>query len=177
MDSDELKFLLVDAQSGNKNSYKKFYDKVLPIIIYIVNAKVFNPDDRNDVVQDALLGIHKSLQSFDSSRDPLPWVKTITNYKIIDYIRKISKKNEHETLTPEGDVTIYGLSANSSIEDLRILGRLPESLRKPLMLAKLEGYSTTEIAGMMNIKENAVRTRISRAMKKLKKLLESDEEI
>ncbi len=55
------------------------------------------------------------------------------------------------------------------------VARLPEKLRTPVHLYYAEGYSTEEIAGLLDIPVATVRTRLHRARRKLKDLLEGDD--
>ena len=55
------------------------------------------------------------------------------------------------------------------------VARLPEKLRIPIHLYYAEGYSTEEIAGLLDIPAATVRTRLRRARKRLKDMLEGDD--
>ena len=55
------------------------------------------------------------------------------------------------------------------------VARLPEKLRVPLHLYYAEGYSTEEIAGLLDIPAATVRTRLRRARNKLHDLLGGDD--
>lgn len=54
------------------------------------------------------------------------------------------------------------------------LTRLPLEYREPLLLQVLWGYSCREIAALLEIKEGAVMTRLSRARQKMRDLLSND---
>jgi len=164
-----LSELLVLSQKGDKLAYQRFFEKICPIIEKRVRKKVFNDNDISDVFQNVLLSIHQSLHTYDKKRSVYPWVYTITDRRIIDYIRKLSTKSAKETLTSDGDVTIFKDIAKYDMEEVsEVLNALPENLRGPIELTKIKGYSTKEAAEILKIKENALRTRISRAIKLLK---------
>ena len=55
------------------------------------------------------------------------------------------------------------------------VARLPEKLRIPVHLHYAEGYSTEEIAGLLDIPAATVRTRLRRARVRLRDLLEGDD--
>ena len=55
------------------------------------------------------------------------------------------------------------------------VARLPEKLRIPIHLYYAEGYSTEEIAGLLDIPAATVRTRLRRARNKLYDLLGGDD--
>lgn len=55
------------------------------------------------------------------------------------------------------------------------VARLPEKLRVPIHLYYAEGYSTEEIAGLLDIPAATVRTRLRRARNRLRDTLEGDD--
>ena len=52
------------------------------------------------------------------------------------------------------------------------IAQLPDIYRAILMLRDIEGFSSTEVANLLNIEDGAVRTRLHRARHALKKTLE-----
>ena len=60
---------------------------------------------------------------------------------------------------------------NEELNDLReAIFELDDDYREPLVLQVLMGYSTNEIAAMMELNQGAVLTRLHRARSKLKSL-------
>ena len=165
----KLRELLILAQTGDKESYRKFLEMVLPYISSMASKKVFEKNDVSDVIQEILMSIHKSLGTYDSKRAVMPWLTTISQRRIIDYIRKVSKRPELEGLTKDGDVTFLKDETKVSLDTSEVLKHLPEDTQKAITLTKIEGHSTKEAADILGIKENALRTKISRGMTLLKK--------
>ncbi len=61
-------------------------------------------------------------------------------------------------------------------ETLReLINRLPKDLRAAVYLYYYEGYSTKECAGLLEVKESALRMRLHRARALLKNWIEEDE--
>lgn len=52
----------------------------------------------------------------------------------------------------------------------RVLAKLPETLRAPLLLSLVAGFSHAELAELLNLKEVAVRQRLARARKTFQRL-------
>ena len=64
-------------------------------------------------------------------------------------------------------------TTHTDLEELReAISRLEFDYREPLILQVLMGFSTEEIAGLMDIKQGAVLTRLYRARKMLMKSFE-----
>jgi len=172
--AESLKKMLILSQQGDKDAYKNFLMSILPLIHSIFSKKIFHKDDTSDVIQEILLSIHKALPSYDSKRPVLPWVLAISERRIIDYIRKVTRKNKNETLTKDGSLTSFEDEAKRSVHDLEILYKLPYDIRRAIELTKIDGYSTKEAANILGINENALRTRVSRGMSKLKNKMKAD---
>lgn len=169
LDNDQLQTLLIKSQNGDQKAYTEFLTTISYFIENRVKFKVFHIDDIQDVVQMILLSIHKSLATYDQTRPALPWVMTIIDRRIIDYIRKITNISENESLSDEIDVTFGAEGTNISVmESLEVFNCLSDDLQKAIKLTKFDGYSTLEAAEILGIKENALRTRVSRAMTLIK---------
>ena len=126
-----------------------------------------------DLVQETLL---RAWRSFDSLRDPAAaryWLITILRRENARmYERKRYPTQDIDDLTPAEQ----GLLANTpdtDLADLRAaISKLEPDYREPLILQVLMGFSTAEIAGLMEIKQGAVLTRLYRARKMLMKSFE-----
>ena len=57
---------------------------------------------------------------------------------------------------------------------IELIGQMPESYRSVLLLKYDNGYSTAEIASMLNLTEENVKKRIQRARKKLEQILDTE---
>ncbi len=57
---------------------------------------------------------------------------------------------------------------------LKAVEELPAAQREALLLFEVSGFSIREIAGVQRVSEGAVKTRLSRARKTLRELLEED---
>ena len=174
-DRELLKNLLTESQKGQRESYKEFLISITPYIKSIVKKRVFNQNDLDDVYQNILISIHSSLNTYDPSKDPIPWITIISQRRIIDYIRKTTRVAASEIFTDEGDVTMFMDQTNIDIEDTDILNGLGVELKRPIELTKVDGYSTKEAAEILGISESALRTRVSRALKKLRVMLSGEE--
>ena len=173
---EKLKLLMISTQKGDQAAYKEFLSLIYPIIHSKVTRKVFSENDTHDVIQEVMISIHQSLGTYDSNYPLFPWIHTICHRRIIDYIRKISRINKFCS-EEEFDVTNHAGPANieSEWEKYEILQTLSPENKTAIVLTKVYGLSTTEAAKEMNIKENALRTRLSRAFKEIEKNLRISE--
>lgn len=122
-----------------------------------------------DLVQEAFA---RAWQSWDGLRDEKAarsWLYTILRN---EHARLFERKRLEIDDQQEMDELPDGGSGNAyeRIEMREAIEALPKSYREPLLLQVLGGFSCSDIAGMMDISEGAVMTRLSRARLELRKL-------
>jgi RNA polymerase sigma-70 factor (ECF subfamily) len=162
------------SQKGDKNVYKKLLIELSEEIELILNRKIFNSTDREDVKQEILFGIHKALPSFNSSKNFRPWFLAIVHYKIVDYIRNYQKTKNQEDLSSEmvDSKSIQEGIAFDKNEVLEVLFKkielLPRKQAEVFRLMKLNGKSLIEIQKITGMSISAIKVTSHRAMKNLK---------
>ena len=121
-----------------------------------------------DVVQEALLRAWKSLDALRDEAAAKHWLLTIVRRENARYFeRRRLETVDIDELSP-AQVAAIAESPNEELRDMReAIMRLDDDYREPLVLQVLMGYSTREIAAMMDLKQGAVLTRLHRARQKL----------
>ena len=166
MSQNKFSELLIKAQDGDKRAYSLFLTECSVYLKLKIRKWINRPEVAEELIQEVLIGIHRNLQTYDPNRNAEAWIMGIARFKVIDYLRK----NPHKFQELSGDVTNSEEFTNSTIETL---DELPENLKEALIMTKVEGLSTREAAVKLGIKENALRTRLSRAMSRLKEELKT----
>lgn len=163
-----------ELQELYNNNINRFYSAALSIS--------GNPNDAEDAVQEAFLSIAKNPDLFfgveESKR--LSYICAIIRNKSFDIVNK--KKKTGELYQEQG----YDMPDNSIPIDERVeskftceeiydfIDTLPEGLKAALCLRIHNNMKISEIATALGISENAAKTRVSRAMKKVKDYLEEN---
>lgn len=129
-----------------------------------------------DVVQEALLRAWKSLDALREDAAAKQWLLTIVRRENARYFeRRRLETVDIDNLTASQSA-LLAEAPNEELSDLReAIYELEDDYREPLVLQVLMGYSTNEIAELMNLKQGAVLTRLHRARLKLKDNVNSDE--
>lgn len=166
MPKNNFSTLLIKAQDGDKIAYYDFLNQCTLFLRDRLKKWIYRSEIREEIIQEILIGVHKSLTTFLPDRDAYAWVMGIARFKVIDHLRKNPEKYQELT----SDVTFHQEMTNDIYESLN---DLPELVKEALLLTKVDGLSTKEAAKSLGIKENALRTRVSRALALLKKELEN----
>jgi RNA polymerase sigma-70 factor (ECF subfamily) len=121
-----------------------------------------------DVVQEALLRAWKSLDSLRDENAAKHWLLTIVRRENARYFERRRLETVDLDSLSAAQAALLAESPDQEIADMReaIFG-LEDDYREPLVLQVLMGYSTSEIATMMGLKQGAVLTRLHRARHKL----------
>ena len=131
-----------------------------------------------DLTQETFLRAWKSMDSLKDPSAVKSWLFTI-------YRRENARRFEkiRPDTTPIDDINIDKFAqvedsfAKTEVIAVReSLKELPEEYLEPLILQVLGGYTCEEIGEIMGIKSGAVMTRVFRARKKLRAILDGDDE-
>lgn len=170
----ELVTLLRMAQAGDQAAYARFLQAITPIITRMVKNRV-GDGDRDDVVQEILVSVHKARHTHDGMRPVMPWLASIARFRMTDHMRKHYAARDHlmsdisEMENTLADVT-ESHRQNESIADL--LHQVPEREKQILTLMHVEGYTAKQVGEKLSMGESAVKVAAHRAIKKIRALRE-----
>ena len=136
-----------------------------------VRRFVSDGDFALDIVQDVFFAAYRMLRADPSRPITAGWLyKTATNYAI-SHLRK--KKRRGETLQLDERAGAFRTDETSAVQlDLqRALGELGEEQLACVLLTTYAGYSSGEAALILGTSADAVRQRVCRAMRALRKTL------
>ncbi|MGH1404892.1 MAG: sigma-70 family RNA polymerase sigma factor [Alphaproteobacteria bacterium] len=172
--------LAIKAQQGDKRAYHRLLTEIAPFIRICISGKLANPDWVDEVVQDVLISVHKSLRTYAADRPFKPWLNAIIQFRKTDFLRKHYRgRKVREAGVQDAEVfnSYVTFSAHSGeLKDIEAaLDRLPEKQRQIFTLLKVEGYSIKEVAKKMDMTESAVKVSAHRTGLKLRDMLEEYE--
>ena len=175
---DRLKDLLLRGLAGDAPAYHAFLQELSAHLRAFLRKRLAGlPDEMEDLVQESLLAVHNQRHTYDAGQPLTAWVHAIAKYKLIDLLRRRSGR---ELLNDPLDESIELFSsadtdAAEARRDLRkLLERLPERQRLPIVHMKLEGLSVTETARATGMSESAVKVGVHRGLKALAAMIRTD---
>jgi RNA polymerase sigma-70 factor (ECF subfamily) len=134
-----------------------------------------DPGIAEEVVQEALFRAWKSLHALRDDAAAKPWLLTIVRRENARFFeRKRLETVDIDGLTPAQAAMLADEEDPGLAEMRQAIFRLEDGYREPLVLQVLMGYSTKEIAELMDIKPGAVLTRLHRARLKLRDIVEKE---
>ena len=160
------------VKAGDAGSYDYLVSKYLKRVTSIAWGVVRNPQDAEDLAQEAFVKAYQSIGRFRTGEPFGPWIYRIVTNLALDVV-KHRKRFRHEELSEaepaarrdRADLPAIANELATRID--RALESLPEMQRIVARLYLVEQFDHGEIAAMMKLSEGTVRSHLSLARKKL----------
>jgi RNA polymerase sigma factor (sigma-70 family) len=167
---DEL--TLARARRGDGVAFEAIYRRYSRAAYTLALRLCGRPDLAEDVAQEAFLKAMEKLSSFRGEAPFGAWLKRLVANSAIDRLRAERRWVDPELAAvaePQQDA-----GSEAQVEALGLLSRMSAPARAALVLHELEGYSHTELAALFGKSESYSKSLLSRAIARLRSLLESE---
>jgi RNA polymerase sigma-70 factor (ECF subfamily) len=134
-----------------------------------------DPSVAEDVVQEAMLRAWKSLDALREDAAAKQWLLTIVRRENARHFERRRLETVDIDELTAAQSAMLAETDDADVDEVRMaIFRLDDEYREPLVLQVLLGYSTGEIAELMNIRQGTVLTRLHRARIRLKQIFDDD---
>jgi RNA polymerase sigma-70 factor (ECF subfamily) len=137
---------------------------------------VRDPGAAEDVTVEAFWRMHRAHARFDSARGFEPWARRVATHAALDWLRRQKPESSaaaemwvNVAAPSTGDAAV---AAEIRQNTARAFARLPAKLRVAAVLATVEDRPHKEIAEALGITVGAVKLRVFRALRLLRKDLQ-----
>ena len=183
---DELIQGALSAAPGDTRSFDELVRRHQGHIRANCRFIVEDPEFSLDLAQETFVKAYFGLASFEGRSSFRTWLRRIKVNQCLSFLESPRSRKDlrlHES-RPEEDPALRVPSvaqeraeSNETQERVvRTLDRLPESLRTPLVLRDMDGFSYREIKELLGIDLSAVKMRIFRAREAFRDAWEKEEE-
>ena len=155
----------------------ELYNKRLFHVAYSVTRDYYLAQD---VVQETLLKAYQNIDKVEDKEKLGAWLSTIATRTAIDFVRKESRTNERLDcyIDPENTNVKMSQNVEQEVESNyvqeqidRYINTLPLDQKKVYQLKNEYGLKEREIADLLQLNQNTVKTRLYRIRKQLRELL------
>lgn len=165
---------MIRSLAGDQRAYRLLLQESASMLSDYFRSRIYRQDNRDDLVQETLLSLHRALSTYNPSLPYSNWMYSIAYRRYIDYVRKQSRIDRMEV---PGE-TILPLLPNHERENpdeivdrpavLKAIQDLPEKQREIVRLLKIDGLSVKEAASVLDMSETALKVAAHRAYKKIR---------
>ena len=166
--------LVERCKRGDSSAFTALYNQHAKEIYNSIHRLVSHTGESEDLLQESFVAAFQQIGKFEYRNTFAAWIKRIALNKAISHLRK---KNivlgEIEQLKDTGEGESYDEEEFSfRVEVVKnAIAQLPIGYRTVVLLHLIEGLSQEEVAKMMGISHNTVRTQYHRAKASLIKTL------
>lgn len=175
---DRLRDLLVRGLAGDAPAYRACLKELSAHLRAFLRRRLARmPDEVEDLVQETLLAIHNQRHTYDTAQPLTAWVHAIARYKLVDLLRRRAVRGAlNDPLDGEMDLLSASETeaADARRDIARLLERLPDPQRLPIVHMKLEGLSVVETARLTGMSESAVKVGVHRGLKALARMIREE---
>lgn len=168
------KVLLENIKEGDEKAFEELYNNYADYALRVAMVVTKNKANAADAVQETFIRVYRNIHSFDIDKPFEPWL-----YRILI--------NECNRILGRDSKTIFiddfmGNNVQGSIEDdykfeeyeslYKAIESLEENNRVPIVLSYLKGFKESEIAEILGININTLKSRLFKGRQKLKYIME-----
>ncbi|MGD9568265.1 MAG: RNA polymerase sigma factor [Sedimentibacter sp.] len=186
MKGNEL-WLVEESRKGNVDAFEELIKDYKKIAYNIALRVLRNVEDAEDASQESLIKMYKSIQSFNMQSTFKVWMYRIVVNTCLDFKRKknLNTMSIDENIDLGGNGEIHREIADDSgnpdalvdknftsklVSDA--LNKLDDDYKTIIVLRDIQGFSYSEIAEILSCNLGTVKSRLNRARKGLKDIIE-----
>jgi len=152
---------------GDRNAFRSLYDDYFDGAMRTAKLVTRNEEWAKDAVQEAFLRVYRNVWQYDKSKPFKPWFYCILLrecYRVMEREKKVVPFGEQlekiavEQKLPDDKVDMY-----------EVLQSLDDLYRIPLILKYVHDYSEKEIADMLDVNLNTLKSRLLKGREKMRK--------
>lgn len=169
------------AQAGDRVAYETLLRDCVAFIAGLARRHGVPPDRADDVVQEALLTLHRARATYDPRRSFDAWLRVIVERRAIDIVRQIKRHGAREVHAP----LAYEIHTAAAVDPLagieqqervkRIgaaLAELPQRQREAVRLLLLKETSLRDAAALTGRNKVALKVSLHRALNTLRRMID-----
>jgi RNA polymerase sigma-70 factor (ECF subfamily) len=161
--------------------FKSWLTEHVGAVLKVARAYTLTPEDCQDLVQEILLQVWRSLPQFQGRADASTWSYRVALNTAIGWHRKEHRRRSRQKPIPEVEhLSVDGSDGAERAARCEVVERLYAAIRNlpktdaALVLLYLDDLSYRQIAVVLGISESNVGVKLNRAKKALGKLLNED---
>jgi RNA polymerase sigma-70 factor, ECF subfamily len=166
---------MVGYQNGDREAANQLIECVSPALHRFFAMQTGDRRYADDLLQEALLRIHKARHTYQPGEPVMPWLYAIARYTKIDAFRRRRRINLEQSLASVPEPAVLPVQGGGSRDVESLLSHLPESQREVVSMLKISGLSLEEVARATSSSVGSVKQKAHRAYAKLRTLLSRKE--
>lgn len=158
-----MRILVKKAKRHDNDAFVELMEGQKLSMYKVARSYLKSDDDIADAIQETILTCYEKLETLENEQFFKTWLIRILINKCIDIIKTGQRESPVGQLPEQGGTCV----SLENYEFYELLNSLDEKYRIILILYYVEGFKIREIAQILELEENTVKTRLSRGRKQL----------
>jgi RNA polymerase sigma-70 factor (ECF subfamily) len=174
--------LIATAASGGTVAFERLYERYERRVYNYVRTFLRQPSVAEEVVIDTMMAVWHGARGFGGSSRVSTWILGIARHKALDAARKVGRSGVEVPLEDASEVVDQASGPADATDSVfrsklvrRAIAELSVDHQEILRLAFFEELPYEEIASVLSIPDNTVKTRVFYAKQQLRRLLDARE--
>ncbi|MFS8087353.1 MAG: RNA polymerase sigma factor [Acidobacteriota bacterium] len=172
--NDRARALLDLVAAGNRNAYEELYRLTSRRVYAFVRRMIENAEAADEILLDTMYKVWRAAGRYRGDQQVITWILGIARNKVLMAMRG-KPNSRYEDLDEVADTVDFGVPdgfaplAQKQARELmqRCIHGLSEQHRECIHLTHFEDMSMPEVAAVLGIPEDTVKSRLSRAQAEL----------
>lgn len=165
-----LNHLVGQAKKRDKQSFVDLIELHKQSMYKVAWSYLHNDEDAADAIQETILKCYEKIDKLKNESYFTTWLIRILINNCKDILQKKKKETLSETFPEQGDVC----RELENYEFQELLKMIDEKYRLVLLLYYGEGFKIREIAQILEMDENTVKTRLARGRREFGRVYEAE---
>lgn len=162
---------LTKIQNGDREAFRSLYDEYINYAIRTAKAITRNEELAKDAVQEAFIRVYRNISAYNPTLSFAAWFYRILVNECNRLLNKEKKLVPTDISLVENHTLLLEHSAEGVLDLYEIIQHMEDLYRIPLLLKYIKGFSEKEIAEILDLNQNTVKSRLFNGRNLLKKQL------
>ena len=172
--------LVLRCRRREEKAFEELVNRWEPRLYYYLRRIVEDENAVWDVLQETWLAVYQKIRKLEDPRRFPAWLYKISHNKAVSLLRREGKyvqvAEEQMAGCFENNGTIGIVDEQAELAH-KLLGKLKLAHREVLTLYFLEGFSIREMAGILDVSEGTVKSRLHYAKHKMREALKGANDV
>ncbi|HSP47725.1 MAG TPA: RNA polymerase sigma factor [Clostridiaceae bacterium] len=175
--TEEMRDTILKLRQGDSGAFRLLFDAYADKALRFASAYVRNSDLAKDIVQETFIRVYRNIGTFDVEKPFEPWFYRILTNECLRYLGRgkvveVPLESVENQMAYAGN-TAYDIEEAGTLTE--IIGNLEDMYRIPLILMYLEGFTEQEVAKILDLNVNTVKSRLYKTRQRLREALAREE--
>jgi len=182
--------LVNQVLNGDSNAFIRLIRQYEGLVLHIVTPLIGVNEDREDICQDIFIKVYQGLYGFQFNSKLGTWIGNIAYNTSINFLQKKKNVLLSDLIPPEAELQFYEktIAGHPDPEQIAIkedefamlhtaIEQLPKLQKTVLLLFYMDEMSLDEVAKVMEMPVNTIKSHLFRARNSLKLLMSKNKAI